>query len=95
MLKANKLVLFRDQVVSSHKPIMKLHSVKQKLAALNTDVKDWKVKRFAKSVFCWAVISCWQTQLVAIVMEDVIHFLQAAGVWDLFSKLFHDQELLR
>ena len=40
-------------------------------------------------------ISLLQTELTAIVMEDFIHFLQAAVVSDLFSALYYDQEMLR
>ena len=35
-------------------------------------------------------ISCLQTELAAIVMEDFIHILQAAVVYDLFSGLYYD-----
>ena len=34
-------------------------------------------------------------ELATIVMEDFLHFLQAAVVKNLFSGLFHDQEMLR
>ena len=40
-------------------------------------------------------ILCLQTELTAIIMEDFIHFLQAAMVQDLFSGLYYDQEMLR
>ena len=40
--------------------------------------------------------SCLQTELAAIVIEDFIHFLQAAvhGLRSV-SGLYHDQEMLR
>ena len=62
-------------------------------------LRKWKIEHQTAERSCIllsrSVISCLQTELAVIVMEDFTHFLQAAVLKDLFSGLFHDQEMLR
>ena len=67
---------------------------------VNTYSCERTMKEYVRGLFTTMLsrsvkISCLQKELAAIVMEDFIHFLQAAVVEDLFSGLYCDQEMLR